>query len=88
MASGLRNGGLPASAGGTCKDWIRFFGIDHVATMAVYGSKKTSPYNVGVFRGILSGSIRLQRWLYQAQLVDADIGLSCKLDSETLEHGF
>ena len=44
------------------------FGIDKIATMALYASKLTSSLNVGVLRGILSGSVWLQQRLHVAGL--------------------
>ena len=63
-------------------------GIDRVATMATIGSKKSTPYEAGTLRGIISGSLRLQQRLFVAGLVPSPVCPFCELEDETLEHCF
>ena len=63
-------------------------GIDGVATMSYIDSKKTSPYEAGTLKGIISGSLRLQQRLFVAGFVASAAGPFCNLEDETLENCF
>ena len=63
-------------------------GIDRTATMALHNSRKTSPFDAGVLRALLTGSVRLQQRLHAAQLADTDTCPFCREEPETLEHCF
>ena len=63
-------------------------GIDRVATMAAIDSNKTTPYEAGTLKGIISGSLRLQQRLFVAGLVASPVCPFCNLEDETLEHCF
>ena len=65
-------------------DW----GVDRLATMSVCNSTKTKPYDSGILRSIISGSVRLQQRLHVAGLVDSAVCTFCGMAEETLEHCF
>ena len=64
------------------------FGVDRLATLAVYNSKETSPQDAGILRSILSGSLRFQERLHIAGLADDATCPFCQLEPETVEHCF
>lgn len=64
------------------------FGISREATLRLHDSRKTTPFDKGMLRSILSGSIRLQHRLHQADLVDSPLCPFCGLQPETIEHCF
>ena len=63
-------------------------GIDRRATMRVYNSRTTNALDIGMLRGLLSGSIRLQQRRHTAGLADTDVCPFCGIHAETLEHCF
>jgi len=63
-------------------------GIDRLATMKACSSTKTCPYDAGIMRSIISGSVRLQQRLHVAGLVPSPVCTFCGISDETLEHCF
>jgi len=62
-------------------------GIDDRATVALLNSKPP-PDELGLLRGVISGSIRLQKRLHDAALVDSPVCPFCGECDETLQHCF
>ena len=62
-------------------------GVDRQATLACLNSK-LDPYDAGMLRGILSGSIRLRKRLCEAGLADSSVCQFCGMCDETVEHCF
>ena len=62
-------------------------GLDRKATMGVLG-KRLPPDEVGLLRGILSGSIRLQKRLHEAKLVQTPTCSFCGMCDESVRHCF
>jgi len=56
--------------------------------MAAIDSKKSTPYEAGTLKGIISGSLRLQQRLFVAGLVTSPVCPFCNQEEETLEHCF
>jgi len=63
-------------------------GVDTQATLALSKNGKLSPNEVGIWRGIVSGSVRLQKRLYQAGIVASPICPFCNMCEETVLHCF
>jgi len=63
-------------------------GVDTQATLALSKSGKLPPDEVGILRGIVSGSVRLQKRLYQAGIVASPICPFCHMCEETVFHCF
>ena len=63
-------------------------GIDRKATLALYSGKKLQHSDLGLLRGVISGSIRLQKRLHDAKLVASPVCPFCGLCDETLQHCF
>ena len=66
----------------------KWTGVDRVATLALINSPATCAYEKGMLRGIISGSVRLQQRLHQANLADSALCPFCGLEEESLEHCF
>ena len=62
--------------------------IDQVATKALLVSGKLSRPELGWLRCVLTGSVRLQKRLFQAELVGSPICMFCGMSEETLGHCF
>ena len=62
-------------------------GIDRKATMSLHDSK-LPPKELGLLRGLLAGSIRLQKRLHDASLVPSPTCPFCGLCDESLRHCF
>ena len=62
-------------------------GVDRGATLALLGPR-LPPDEVGLLRGIISGSVRLQKRLHDARLVDSLTCTFCGLHDETPMHCF
>jgi len=62
-------------------------GLDRTATLALCQSKLPRD-ELGLLRRIMSGSVRLQKRLYDAQLVLSPLCSFCGLCDETLQHCF
>ena len=61
-------------------------GIDRCATMALHN--KSSPFDAGILRGVLSGSLRMQKRLFDAGLASSSMCPLCGMTDETVEHCF
>jgi ribonuclease HI len=62
-------------------------GVDRLATLG-YLNSKPDPWEAGMLRGILSGSIRLQKRLCEAKLAESSVCQFCGMCDETVEHCF
>ena len=62
-------------------------GIDDKATLAWY-RKGPPPRQLGLLRGVLAGSVRLQKRLYDAQMKESPVCPFCWQADETLQHCF
>ena len=62
-------------------------GVDRGATLALLGSR-LPPDEIGLLRSIVAGSVRLQKRLHDAQLVDTSTCTFCGMHEETLRHCF
>ena len=60
-------------------------GVDRQATLAPVNSRM-DPYDAGLLRGLLCGSIRLRERLHTAGLADSPVCAFCGEQAETLEH--
>ena len=61
-------------------------GIDKLATLAFYDSKKLSNYDKGLLRGFLSGSYRTRDRLFAAGLAESPVCQFCNTENETMDH--
>jgi ribonuclease HI len=61
-------------------------GVDRQATLALLNSRKTPAETSGILRGIVSGSVRLQKRLYQAGIVESPLCPFCNMCEETCFH--
>ena len=62
-------------------------GIDRLATLR-YLNAKPGKADGGMMRGILAGSIRVQKRLFEAALVESALCQFCLMCDETVEHCF
>ena len=61
-------------------------GVDRVASLAVL--QRATGHKLGLLRAILAGSVRLQRRLFEASIVDSPICPFCGMADETIGHCF